>query len=172
MYGYESYDPTNIIFITAIACGAIILAGIAMAVWQARKQAERRKQVMGSAPISARDFLANWRVGKRGSGLGYAAMDRPGCYVILTNPVTQQNGDVAYEAVYAGQSVHVCSRVRQHLTGHGNGDVYADVRAGKDVQVRIVPCDERAMNVVERDLIAAFHATSSYNKTRGGSKKR
>ena len=38
-------------------------------------------------------------------------------------------------------------RVRNHLTGHGNGDVYADVRNGKPVFVKIAPClpaaDER-----------------------------
>lgn len=172
MYRYTTYDPTNIIVITAVACSAIILLAIAMAIWQARKQAERRRQVLGSEPVSAQDFLANWRVGKRGSRLGYASLDRPGCYVILTNPVIRENGDAEYDAVYVGQSVHVCSRVRAHLTGHGNGDVYADVRAGKNVEVRIVPCDEQAMNDVERDLIAAFHATDSYNRTRGGSRRR
>ena len=44
--------------------------------------------------------------------------------------------------------------------------------AGKDAQVRIVPCDERAMNDVECEPIAAFHATSSYNQIRGGSRRR
>ena len=109
MYRYTTYDPTNIIVITAVACSAIILLAIAMAIWQARKQAERRRQVLGSEPVSAQDFLANWRVGKRGSRLGYASLDRPGCYVILTNPVIRENGDAEYDAVYVGQSVHVCA---------------------------------------------------------------
>ena len=172
MQRYASYDPANIIMIVVIACGAIILLGVVKTIWQAHKQAERRRQVMSSKPILAQDFLASWRVGKRGSRLGYASLDRPGCYVILTNPLIRENGDAEYEAVYVGQSAHVCSRVRQHFTGHGNGDVYADVRAGKRVEVRIVPCNERAMNDVERDLIAAFRATSSYNHTRGGSRRR
>ena len=149
-----------------------VIIGIAAGSQQAHEQDERRRQVMNSESVSAQDFLANWRVGKRGSGLGYAAIDQPGCYVILTNPAKQESGDTAYEAVYVGQSVHVCSRVRSHLTGHGNGDVYADVRAGKQVEVRIVPCDEHSMNDVERELIAAFRATNSYNRTRGGSKRR
>lgn len=168
---YEPRDPEVLVLI-AIICGVVLLVAVAVAVWQAHKQAERRRRVVGSEPISARDFLTHWRVGKRGSGLGYAAVDRPGCYVILTNPVARDNGDVSYDAVYVGQSIHVCSRVRQHLSGHGNGDVYADVRAGKNVQIRIVPCDERAMNDVERELIDAFHATNSYNRTRGGSRRR
>lgn len=149
-----------------------VIIGIAAGSQQAHEQDERRRQVMNSESVSAQDFLANWRVGKRGSGLGYAAIDQPGCYVILTNPTEPESGDTTYDAVYVGQSVHVCSRVRAHLTGHGNGDVYADVRAGKQVEVRIVPCDERSMNDVERELIAAFRATSSYNRTRGGSKRR
>lgn len=172
VYHYEPRDPADIFLLMAVICGVSLLIVIGAAIWQSRKQTERRRRVMGSEPISAEDFLANWRVGKRGSGLGYAAVDQSGCYVILTNPVTRGDGDASYDAVYVGQSIHVCSRVRQHLSGHGNGDVYADVRAGKNVQVRIVPCDERAMNDVERSLIDAFHATKSYNRTRGGSRRR
>lgn len=78
----------------------------------------------------------------------------------------------AYENVYVGQSLHVCSRVRNHLTGHGNGDVYADVRNGKPVFVKIVPCPAQQMNALEKKLIKAFNATSSYNNTAGGSRRR
>lgn len=174
---YDLNHPMISFFIACVIINVLLLiVGIPLAIWQrrrlARRQAERRRQVMESDPISAQEFLANWRVGKRGSGLGYAAIDCPGCYVILTNPVIQVNGDTEYEAVYVGQSVRVCSRVRQHFTGHGNGDVYADVRAGKDVQLRIIPCDEQEMNDTECELIDTFNATNSYNRTRGGSRRR
>lgn len=139
---------------------------------QQAEQTKRRQEIMKSVPITAKDFLANWHVGGRKSKLGYSSINQPGCYVIIINPITQDNGDVHYEAVYVGQSVHVCTRIRQHLTGHGNGDVYADMREGKNVQIRIVPCEKQDMNRIEKELIAAFHATDSYNKTRGGSRKR
>lgn len=171
-HDYGLLSPMNILIFGIVFCVIIVALYVVLFIWQQKRQTELRRRVMRGEPIAVDEFLRNWRVGKRGSGLGYAAMDQPGCYVILTNPVTRENGDVTYEAVYVGQSVHVCSRVRQHFAGHGNGDVYADVRAGEDVRVRIVPCDVREMNDVERDLIAAFHATDSYNRTHGGSRQR
>ena len=62
--------------------------------------------------------------------------------------------------------------MRNHLTGHGNGDVYADVRMGKPVFVKLVPCTAEQMNALEKNLIRTFNATSSYNSTAGGSKRR
>lgn len=100
---------------------------------------------------------------------GYKMLDQPGCYVIVTSPSPDGK---AYENVYVGQSLYVCSRVRNHLTGHGNGDVYADVRNGKPVFVKIVPCPAQQMNALEKKLIKAFNATSSYNNTAGGSRRR
>lgn len=96
-------------------------------------------------------------------------MDQPGCYVIVTSPSPD---GTAFENVYVGQSLHVCSRVRNHLTGHGNGDVYADVRNGKPVFVKIAPCSPQQMNALEKSLIKSFNATSSYNNTAGGSRRR
>lgn len=74
--------------------------------------------------------------------------------------------------VYVGQSLHICNRVRNHLNGKGNGDVYADVREGKPVFVHLERCEEAQMNDLERRLIDAFHATESYNSTRGGAQRR
>lgn len=166
--------PTQQAYLTIIVVGCVIL--VTMAVWltvtERRRQREVQRTLMEAAPVSAEEFLENWRIGRRGSGLGYGATDEAGCYVILTNPVYDGSGDVSYEAVYVGQSIHVAQRVRAHLTGHGNGDVYADVRAGKPVEVRMVRCAPADLNATERSLIAAFDATRSYNRTRGGSKAR
>lgn len=166
--------PTQQAYLTIIVVGCVIL--VTMAVWltvtERRRQREVQRTLMEAAPVSAEVFLENWRIGRRGSGLGYGATDEAGCYVILTNPVYDGSGDVSYEAVYVGQSIHVAQRVRAHLTGHGNGDVYADVRAGKPVEVRMVRCAPADLNATERSLIAAFDATRSYNRTRGGSKAR
>lgn len=170
--GHSVNDLTLVYVVIAVLCAIIIGIAVAVTVQQAHEQEERRREVISSVPISAQDFLANWHVGGRNSGFGYYAIDNPGCYAILINSFPLANGDVTYDDVYVGQSIHVCQRVRQHLTGHGNGDVYADVREGKDVQVRIVPCSKSEMNVIERNLISAFHATDSYNRTCGGSRRR
>lgn len=136
------------------------------------RQREIRMSVLEGRAIGAQEFLDDWKVGGRNARGGYRSMDQPGCYVILANPSSGDGGEPSWDAVYVGQSIHVCSRVRQHLTGHGNGDVYADVREGRDVKVRIVPCERGGLNGLERELVAAFDATASYNRTRGGAPTR
>lgn len=130
-----------------------------------------RRGVMGQGMVPASRFLSDWSTRKAGNKVtgGYKALDRPGCYVIVTNPDSRWE---RYEAVYVGQSLHACSRVRSHLTGHGNGDVYADVRNGERVYARIVPCEPGEMNDLERELIGAFRATRHYNRTKGGATRR
>lgn len=72
---------------------------------------------------------------------------------------------------YVGQSVHVFSRVNAHLTGHGNGDVYADYKYGDDFKIMLVPlCNSGYgnLNDLEREMIGAFDSCATgYNKTRG-----
>ena len=39
---------------------------------------------------------------------------------------------------YVGQSTRVVGRLIQHLTGCGNGDVYADYKYGDDFELNVV----------------------------------
>ena len=75
---------------------------------------------------------------------------------------------------YVGQSVKVVSRVLQHLTGHGNGDVYADFKYGDEFEVSTVSLVDSGygnLNDLERDTIAAYDAyNNGYNKTAGNSR--
>ena len=72
---------------------------------------------------------------------------------------------------YVGQSVRVVGRVRQHLTGHGNGDVYADYKYGDKFEINLVSLRESgydSLDALERDTIEAYGAyTKGYNRTRG-----
>lgn len=74
---------------------------------------------------------------------------------------------------YVGQSVRVVSRLSQHFTGHGNGDVYADYIYGDVFQIKVIPLNGSgyaSLDALERDAIAAYHAFDyGYNKTRGNS---
>ena len=152
----------------------IVIAGcvkILLIEGRLRHQAELRQSILDSQLVSANNFLGNWKTTKSGNRVtgGYKILDQPGCYVIVTSPSPD---GASYENVYVGQSLHVCSRVRNHLTGHGNGDVYADVRMGKPVFVKLIPCRAEQMNALEKSLIKTFNATSSYNNTAGGSQRR
>ena len=75
---------------------------------------------------------------------------------------------------YVGQSVRVIDRVGQHLTGHGNGDVYADFKYGDEFEVSTVSLAESgygSLNDLERDTIAAYDAyNSGYNRTPGNAR--
>lgn len=128
-----------ILCLIIVICG---LLGIIEVDRQIARQKALRESVMGSQMIPASTFLSNWKTTRSGNKVtgGYKTLDQPGCYVIITAPSPDWK---SYENVYVGQSLHVCSRVRNHLTGHGNGDVYADVRNGKPVYVKIMPCDQR-----------------------------
>lgn len=144
LLNFEISIGAIIMILLVIIAGCIQLIAIER---QRQHQAALRQSILGSQMISAGNFLGNWKT-------------------------TNSPDGKAYENVYVGQSLYVCSRVRNHLTGHGNGDVYADVRNGKPVFVKIVPCPAQQMNALEKKLIKAFNATSSYNNTAGGSRRR
>lgn len=72
---------------------------------------------------------------------------------------------------YVGQSTRVVGRLTQYLTGHGNGDVYADYKYGDDFELNVVSLRESgydSLAALERDAIAAYDAyDKGYNRTRG-----
>ena len=72
---------------------------------------------------------------------------------------------------YVGQAVNVLSRINQHLTGHGNGDVYADFKYGDRftiTSIRLRGSGFATLNELERHCIARYKADSTgYNKTKG-----
>ena len=80
--------------------------------------------------------------------------------------------NVDKDMYYVGQAKKLFHRINQHFTGRGNGDVYADVKYGKYVFVKLFPCPKSDMNDLECRLIESFNGLQSYNRTAGGSKKR
>ena len=90
------------------------------------------------------------------------AFDFMGCYILCNKTKNKY---------YVGQATHVPNRINAHLTGRGNGDVYADFRAGDLFEVRMIDITTtsyKRLNDLERNLIWAYNAYSNgYNKTRG-----
>ncbi|AEB07824.1 hypothetical protein Corgl_1728 [Coriobacterium glomerans PW2] len=151
-----------------------LAAAIALRAVRLLSPSSLKRTMRRGSPIAAEEFLRDWITSKSGgrASAGYKTLDRPGCYVILTNPKRWSLRRRAHDNVYVGQSLRVCTRVRQHLTGHGNGNVFADVRNGDRVFVRIFCCRHSRLNELERRLIARYHAIESYNDTLGGSARR
>lgn len=127
-----------------------------------------RRKISRKEPIIATDFLDRWD--------DLRGQDQPGCYVIMiyAHPPLwpKLRSGRGYENVYVGQSIHMYRRVHEHFTGHGNGDVYADIKYKKAAYVRFIPCNRGGLNKTEIELINAYCATRSYNRTRGGAKLR
>ena len=72
---------------------------------------------------------------------------------------------------YVGQAIDTVGRINSHLTGKGNGDVYADYKYGDAFTIKILPLDSSGcatLNELERCTIDAYDACrKGYNKTRG-----
>ncbi len=96
-----------------------------------------------------------------------------GCYVILVYGKRHVPRNLfKFSMGYIGQSVNVISRLRDHLSGNGNGKVYADMKKGLKIMVQVIPCSMESLNDLERALISAFDRGKLYNQTAGGSKIR
>ena len=157
-----------------IACGALlILLVLFFAARSSRRvtNSRLRRKIRRGEFLHYSKFEKNWITEGADKPTGYKYADFSGCYVIMIfdKPVRGKRF-VNYENIYIGQSVNVCQRVHNHFNGKGKGDVYADIKYGKEAYVRIVPVKPKRLNDMETALIEAFAATESYNKTRGGAK--
>lgn len=147
---------------TAVLAAAIAFYLIALFILIRTIDADGRWQ-------SSQNFLSHWIIDSK-KHKGYKYHDRPGCYVIATyqEPLNDFDDLLHYDNVYVGQSLTVYQRVYNHFVGRGNGKVYGDIKYGMYAYVRIVPCKRRELNAMEKKLIGLYHATSSYNLTKGG----
>ena len=73
---------------------------------------------------------------------------------------------------YVGQATRLFFRVNQHFTGHGNGDVYADYKRGKDkFTIKLIPLLNSGyydLDLLEKDMITKYNSyEKGYNKTKG-----
>ena len=168
---YLNFTPGGGAFYAALYL--LLLVAFAALVWylSGRRRRRIRKILRDGEFLSAEEFEANWIVGAGKSAEdGYKYHEFPGCYVILffdMPPEVEDDFD-RYQDVYVGQSLNVTERVHHHFTGYGRGDVYADLKAGRHVYVKMLPCDKEGLNDFERALIEEYDATSSYNATAGG----
>lgn len=146
--------------VAIVASVAFVAAVVAALVWLRRSPRMRVRDLAArNVELSASEFLRT-REALRGTGSG----DFAGVYV-LTNKTRG--------LCYVGQSRRVLARVSQHLMGHGNGDVYADFKAGDRFYVRTIRLQGsgyRSLDALERHAIAAFDAVRhGYNRTWGNS---
>lgn len=122
-----------------------------------QEQAYKQMRSLAGDGVPAKEFLAVFDALRQS--------DFTGIYVLH---------NISKDMFYVGQSVRVVARVGQHLTGHGNGDVYADFKYGDEFEVSTVSLADSgydSLNDLEREAIAAYDAyNSGYNKTAGNAR--
>lgn len=107
------------------------------------------------------------------------------CYYACLTPDQVMSGNVKFDdfsgvyvfrnislgKCYVGQAKSVPKRLRQHLSGRGNGDVYADWKYGSKFEIityRIQDSPFASLDEMERYYIEAYNAyENGYNKTHG-----
>ncbi len=137
-----------------LVCG---IACIVIGKRQQQREAELRAKIYGLAGggVPARDFLENRALLK-------ADGDVTGVYVLHNKTA---------DKCYVGQSSKALDRIAAHLTGRGNGDVYADFKYGAEFEVALIPLNGSgydSLDELEHETIKAYDAfDGGYNRTRG-----
>lgn len=74
---------------------------------------------------------------------------------------------------YVGQSVNMVNRVKTHLRGSGNPEMYNDIMNGDIFAINLIKLDETNfidLNSLERHYIKQYNSYhNGYNRTRGNS---
>lgn len=159
------YIPTFILNNMHV-CTMLLFIGVGIFLFAHCRRPNIQKRARQARAIKSDTFLEQWNT--------YRQSDRPGCYIITIYKRRPNKRKVkraiGYHEIYVGQSVNMYRRVFNHFTGHGNGDVYADVKYQRHVFVKFVPCAPEFLNQYEKTLIQHYQATQSYNRTKGGAK--
>lgn len=140
---------------------AVITASIVIVGYLLRKHRHKRiiKKAEQFAEITPQQFFYNRHTKGRKLSSWY---QYSGVYILKNN--TKQK-------YYVGQAKNLSTRVNQHFTGHGNGDVYADYKMGDKFTIRMIALygsGYKSLNQLERYAIDTYACYSKgYNKTRG-----
>ena len=140
----------------------IIFLGLGL--FNAKKERELKSRVnnmmQNQVTTNATIFLQDYKLLAQKRNGSISSMENSGVYVIL---------NLTKNLYYVGQSKNVLKRVKSHLTGSGNGDVYADFKYGDNFEVTIHNCSIIDLNNIERTFISKYNASGSngYNKNNG-----
>lgn len=114
-----------------------------------------------SQVLSPEEFL-ELRNKRQGRNYVSSSYNVPGIYILKNE---------TKDMYYVGQGKKVLSRVYNHFSGRGNGDIYADYKYGDEFSIRIVTLSSTRytnLNDLEREYIRLLKAyDTGYNKTRG-----
>lgn len=158
------YQTRQFIWMMTVCCWGYCAIMLAFGIYYAlhahtltKREAAMKAKIfdLTAAGVPAEEFLKNRALLTRNG-------DITGVYVLH---------NIADDKYYVGQSVRIIDRVTQHLTGRGNGDVYADFKYGRTFTVALIPLNGSgfdSLNELESQTIKAYGAyVNGYNRTRG-----
>lgn len=145
---FSNFTPQDIFHFSIYFFIFMVILGIAANI---RRTIRVKKLAHGAIEITPNEFFS----------LRKNSQTFPGVYLLYNH---------TKKMYYIGQSKSVYSRVNNHFTGHGNGDVYADYKYGDDFSIRLIALKGsgfKTLNELERNAIAVYKAyDKGYNKTR------
>ena len=134
-----------VVIVVIVVWGAVIIKFIVLN----NKKKKLRALADSQEPLTIQQFM-NYKKNDA---------DFVGCYVIH---------NLTKNMYYVGQGKNVMQRARQHFTGHGNGDVYADYKYGDKFDIRLLKLAGENIDSMEKSLINTYDAYNhGYNKNRG-----
>ena len=120
------------------------------------------------------DYYEEFKIRLQNSRLGFITIDN---FLILK---AEAESDIAgvyvlwnrtRQKFYVGQAKRLFQRVGQHLTGHGNGDVYADYRFGDEFMVRLIKLSDTSFESLDEQELYYIElydaAATGYNRNKG-----
>lgn len=169
----NSTFPIGWILLLCLVLALAVFAYIRLAQYRKRKKEEAHQKWLagrveeltaGQDAVTPEEFFAlrEMSFGNPDLPLYESGQDFQGVYVLFNEDKNKY---------YVGQGIRVLSRVNNHFSGRGNGDVYADYRYLDHFTIRIIPLAGSgfdSLNELERYTIEYYDAfANGYNKTRG-----
>ena len=153
------------ILIISLLCGVLLYLS-AHIVHFRKSEAKISKKIKrlseAEKEISVTEFLTLRKEKQHGNKLYASEHDFAGIYLLHNK---------TKDMYYVGQGRRVMSRVNNHFTGKGNGDVYADYKYNDEFTIRFLSLENSGLdnlNDLERYAIKAFNACENgYNKNQG-----
>lgn len=146
----------------------ILLVQLLFFMLKVRKKKKIRSQIRDLAnnatEITPEEFfkIRNKSFGGRGNPLYSNNYNFTGVYILHNK---------TKDLYYVGQGKKVFNRINSHLTGSGNGDVYADYKYKDSFTIRTIALEGsgfKSLDELERHAIETYDAyKKGYNRNRG-----
>lgn len=154
--------------VVMFSCVIVFIICLAVLIWIVWEFEEEKERELYRRRIEKRNQLDRLQSNEKECSpqeffeLRKGSKDFEGVYIIH---------NITKDKYYVGQSVHVLQRVNKHMTGYGNGDVYADYKYGDRFTIKCLSLEKSgysSLDRLEKDFIERHDAKEhGYNRRKG-----